>query len=166
MAQELITYAAQKVKIKALRGNRFSLVVNIKNSNGSDYDFDDSVTFGDGSSTTVFDSGYFQVFTSDGGALFNSFAGQQQGSIDTIDFQVTVANGKLTIETIDSDGFWPTPGTYKYILYTKEESALGTADNVLKYWLHGDFVVVDDNPATNLGGVPVQGVGLQDSSSG
>ena len=54
MAQELVSYSAQKVKVKALRGNYFQLVVNVKTSSGSNYDFTNSAT--------ETDNAYFQIF--------------------------------------------------------------------------------------------------------
>ena len=154
MSQELITYSAQKVKIKALRGQRFELSVSVKNSDGSDYDFTTTLNFGDGSTSTLSDGGYFQVFGSGGTPLSNAYTGQTLTEPDYIDFEVTVEDGKLTIANIDSVGFWPSPGTYKYSLFTERASS---ENSELDYWLHGDFVVIDDNPATNLGGIPTTG---------
>ena len=149
MSQELITYSAQKVKIKALRGQKFELVVTVKNSDGSAYDFTDT----DGGVTTS-DSGYFQVFASGGLALQNEYSGQTVSDAVEWDVRVGGADGKLTITSTNDAGFWPKPGTYRYSLFTERA---GSTASELDYWLHGDFVVIDDNPATNLGGIPTTG---------
>ena len=44
MIQELLTYSTQKVKIKALRGNKFELTVNVRTSSGANFDFTNSST--------------------------------------------------------------------------------------------------------------------------
>ena len=159
MSQELITYSAQKVKVKALRGQKFELVVTIKNSDGSAYDFTDTITTGAADAEiTVTDPGYFQVFGSSGLALQNEYSGQVVSEAVEWDVRVGGTDGKLTITSTNDSGFWPKPGTYKYSLFTERVEATSSE---LDYWLHGDFVVIDDNPATNLGGVPTTG-GLSD----
>ena len=143
MAQELLTYVTQKVKISALRGNKFNLIVNVKTSAGADYDFT--------ASSSETDNAFFQVFASNGIALQNFYTGLED--TDIVDFNVDVEDGKLTITSTNDNGFWPPPGTYKYSLFTELIDATVSESN-LTYWLHGDFVVVDDNPGSSLGGIP------------
>ena len=149
MIQELLTYSTQKVKIKALRGNKFELTVNVRTSSGANFDFTNS--------STETDNGYFQVFQSGSTPLENIYSGFT--ITDEIDFEVTVSDGEISITSTNDAGFWPAPGTYKYTLFTEQVNSAVAASN-LTYWLHGDFVVIDDNPATNLGGVPTVGEGL------
>ena len=144
--QELLTYATQKVKIKALRGNKFELIVNIRTSSGANLDFT--------ASATETDNAYFQVFSTNGNPIENNYSDLSVS--DPVEFQTTVEDGKITIKSINSAGFWPQPGTYRYSLFTEEVNASVSESN-LTYWLHGDFVVEDDNPATNLGGIPTVG---------
>ena len=144
--QELLTYATQKVKIKALRGNKFELIVNIRTSSGANLDFT--------ASATETDNAYFQVFSTNGNPIENNYS--DLSVTDPIEFQTTVEDGKITIKSINSAGLWPQPGTYRYSLFTEEVNASVSESN-LTYWLHGDFVVEDDNPATNLGGIPTVG---------
>ena len=154
--QELISYSAQKVTMKALRGNYFKLVINVKTSAGSDYDFTNS--------STETDNGFFQVVSPSGNAIQNVYASYQGGTLEdiapeTITFNVAVEDGKITITSTNDNGFWPTPGTYKYNLFTQKVDSTTTSDQ-LTHWLYGDFVVVDDNPSSNLGGVPAASAGF------
>ena len=144
--QELLTYATQKVKIKALRGNKFELIVNVRTSSGANLDFT--------ASATETDNAYFQVFSTNGNPIENNYSDLSVS--DPVEFQTTVEDGKITIKSINSAGFWPQPGTYRYSLFTEEVNGTVSESN-LTYWLHGDFVVEDDNPATNLGGIPTVG---------
>ena len=146
--QELMSYSAQKVTIKALRGNRFSLVVRVKNSDGSDYDFTNNTD-----NTSATDTGYFQVLNSGNGFLSQNFITNGTSNVDAITWNVAVEDGKITITSTNDYGFWPSPGTYKYNLFTELNEANSNLSK-LTYWLYGDFVVIDDNPATSLGGLP------------
>ena len=145
MSQELISFSAQKVKVKALRGNLFELVVNVRTNSGGNYDFTTS------SSET--DNGYFQVFNTSGAAVQNNYLQGANLVNEDITWSVTVEDGKLTIRSTNDSGFWPRPGTYRYSLFTEKVDAT-QANSELTYWLYGDFVVVDDNPASALGGFP------------
>ena len=150
MSQELISFSAQKIKIKALRGNKFELTVRVKNSDGTDYDFT--------SSAGNTDLGFFQVFKSNGMALSQDVPGYAfNSSTYDVDFIVSVSDGQLEVSTRNDIGFWPTPGTYKYSLFTER---IPNQTSELDYWLYGDFIVVDDNPSSTMGGTPVQDVGL------
>ena len=149
MTQELLTYSTQKVKIKALRGNKFELTVNVRTSSGANFDFTNS--------STETDNGYFEVFQTNGSPFLQSYTGLSISQ--DIEFDVKVSDGEIVISSINDNGFWPAPGTYKYSLYTEKVDSEDVNSN-LTYWLHGDFVVVDDNPATNLGGVPTVGEGI------
>ena len=136
--------------MKALRGNYFQLIINVKTSSGSNYDFTNS--------TTETDNGYFQVLTPSGNQMQNIYASYQGGTLtdiapESITFNTVVEDGKITITSTNDNGFWPAPGIYKYNLFTQKVDSSIVADQ-LTHWLYGDFVVVDDNPATNLGGVP------------
>ena len=150
MAQELVSYSAQKVKVKALRGNYFQLVVNVKTSSGSNYDFTNSAT--------ETDNAYFQIFNSSGGVAQNNYLQGAELVNEDITFSVSVEDGKLTITSTNDNGFWPRPGTDKYSLFSEKVDAT-QSNSELTYWLFGDFVVIDDNPATSLGGIP-SGPGL------
>jgi hypothetical protein len=149
MIQELLTYSTQKVKIKALRGNKFELTVNVRTSSGANFDFTNS--------STETDNGYFEVFQTNGSPFVQSYTGLSISQ--SIDFDVKVSDGEIVISSENDNGFWPAPGTYKYSLYTEKVDSADANSN-LTYWLHGDFVVVDDNPATTLGGVPTVGEGI------
>ena len=108
MIQELLTYSTQKVKIKALRGNKFELTVNVRTSSGANFDFTNS--------STETDNGYFQVFQSGSTPLENIYSGLT--ITDEIDFEVTVSDGEISITSTNDAGFLPAPGTYKYTLIT------------------------------------------------
>ena len=146
--QELVSYSAQKVTIRALRGNRFKLVVNIKDNSGADYDFTNNTT-----DSTATDTGYFQVLNNSGTYLQQYYNENGITYTDPITFNIAVEDGKITILSTNEKGFWPNPGKYKYNLFTELNEAGETASK-LTYWLYGEFIVVDDNPATNLGGLP------------
>lgn len=148
--QELLAYSAQKVTIKALRGNHFQLVINVKTSSGANYDFTNS--------STETDNGYFQVLTPSGNQMQNIYAAYQGGVLSNntptpITFNTTVEDGKITITSTNDVGFWPAPGVYKYNIFTQKVDSTENTDQ-LTHWLFGDFVVIDDNPSSNLGGVP------------
>ena len=162
MANTAITYPAQRLNIKALRGNYFKLVVNIKDSDGSDYDF----TTGGGASgsgiQTLTDKAYFTVFGKTGAVIRNFYYANpesEEATTETITFRATVEDGKITIEAFGPSGFWPGRGTYKYVLFTQLNDQDGTppqgeADAQMTYWLYGDFIVVDENPYSAFGGLP------------
>ena len=57
MANTVITYPAQKLTIKSMRGNHFKLVINVKDSGGSNYDFTSDTT-----DTTLGDDAFFQIY--------------------------------------------------------------------------------------------------------
>ena len=153
MSQDLITYSAQKIKIKALRGNRFELTITVKNSAGGDYDFsNDSVN------ASTYDNAYFQVVSTGGTNVLNSYTSAIESNTgETIDFEATISeDGKIVITSTNDNGFWPQVGTYKYNLFTEKVGDNGnTSPSELTHWLYGDFIVMDNNPAfSTQGGVP------------
>ena len=148
--QELLAYSAQKVTIKALRGNHFQLVINVKTSSGANYDFTNS--------STEVDNGYFQVITPSGNQMQNIYAAYQGGTLENIapeaiTFDTVVEDGKITITSTNNNGFWPAPGIYRYNIFTQKVDST-EANDQLTHWLFGDFIVIDDNPSSNLGRVP------------
>ena len=148
--QELLSYSAQKVTMKVLRGNYFHVIINVKTNSGSNYDFTNS--------TSETDNGFFQVLTPSGTQMQNIYSAYQGGILsdiapEAITFNTVVEDGKITITSTNDNGFWPAPGIYKYNLFTQKVDSSVVADQ-LTHWLYGDFVVVDDNPSSNLGGVP------------
>tara|TARA_R100001594_G_scaffold143879_1_gene192355 strand:+ start:5994 stop:6458 length:465 start_codon:yes stop_codon:yes gene_type:complete len=146
MPDTIITYPAQKATIKALRGSSFKLIVNVKDSDGSDYDFTS-----DANDTTLGDDAWFKIYTKDGYQLKNSpndteFDYEAGGGITLSatnngnSFSITVEDGKLTIEWVSTtQDFSPWPGRYKYTLYTVDSNEQKTI------WLYGSFVVEDNN---------------------
>ena len=153
MSQELISYSAQKVKIKALRGNKFQLTVNVKTSSGANYDFSN-----DSTSASTYDNAYFQVVNTNGANVLNLYTQAiSSGTNEYIDFSSTITeDGKIVIESTNANGFWPAVGIYKYNLFTEKVGTSGnTSPSELTHWLYGDFVVENQNPAfTTQGGVP------------
>ena len=166
MASTLITYSAQKLHIQCLRGNHFKLVINVKNADGSNYDFteiDNSVT-----PTPTTETAYelrMRIFEAMPGQanngqqpLYNSpdnvawYNGDPQASLVSITDRLkpTVEDGKLTLEwdSPDNAPFTPWPGRYKYHIYTRSVNSItdGTYDSPIKtIWLFGDFIVKDNN---------------------
>ena len=153
MSQELISYSAQKVKIKALRGNKFQLTVNVKTSSGANYDFSN-----DSTSASTYDNAYFQVVNTNGANVLNLYTQAiSSGTNEYIDFSSTITeDGKIVIESTNDNGFWPAVGIYKYNLFTEKVGDNGnTSPSELTHWLYGDFIVMDNNPAfSTQGGVP------------
>lgn len=146
MANTVITHQAQKLRIKSMRNSHFKLVVNIKNADGSDYDFTSNTT-----DSTIADDAYIIISQSTGAPVYLSLATYEQttgggGGGALINFiNRTVEDGKITIEWDAAAGFpyAPWPGTYKYHIYTVD------ANDAYIVWLYGDFVVEDQNISQN-----------------
>ena len=144
MANTVITHQAQKLRIKSMRNSHFKLVVNIKNADGSNYDFTSDTT-----DTTLGDDLHILIYASPGQLLYNSI-GNVEGSQNlgstllTNDMNKTVEDGKLTIEWDATTNlpYAPWPGKYKYHIFTVD------ANNKQYVWLHGDFIVEDQNDYT------------------
>lgn len=161
----LITYQAQKIKMKALRGNHFQLTVNVKDNAGADYDFSN-----DSTNSNQYDDAYFVVIGNDGNNIPNYYTQAIEGETgETISFNATITeDGKIVIESTNEAGFWPQPGVYKYNLFTRRVGDNGSVNpQQLTHWLYGDFVVEKsnssftteggavDNLLTEIGGSPV-----------
>lgn len=138
MANTVITYPAQKLNIKCMRGHHFKLVVNIKNADGSNYDFTSNA---DDSTDT--DSAYIVIKKSNGDSVYNST--EDSESLDGLNIGVfigkTVEDGKITFEWNNPSPFSPWPGRYKYHIYTVDD----VSNTNTRIWLYGDFIVVDNN---------------------
>lgn len=156
MPENLITYQAQKVKLKSLRGNHFQLTVNVKTNSGAKFDFSN-----DSTNANQYDEAYFYVTNSDGNSVLNYY--QQAVEAETgeiVNFVATITeDGKITIESTNDAGFWPAVGTYKYNLFTARVGDGGaTEPQQLTHWLYGDFVVESSNSSfTTQGGYIVGG---------
>ena len=151
MANTIVTHPAQKLNIKHIRGAHFKLVVNIKNSDGSDYDFQ-----GVGAANLnvytndSYDLGLFKIMDSNGDLIQSELYGSNElVTLDDTTLGVTVENGKLTVEFSGlGQPFSPLPGRYKYILKTSYLLASG-GNSQHKVWLYGDFIVEDIFPYDN-----------------
>ena len=151
MANTIVTHPAQKLNIKHIRGAHFKLVVNIKNSDGSDYDFQGVGAANSNVYTNdSYDNGTFAIMDSNGDLIQSEL----QGTNDLVTLNdavlgVTVENGKLTVEFSGlGQPFSPLPGRYKYILKTSYLLASG-GNSQHKVWLYGDFIVEDVLPYDN-----------------
>ena len=148
----LVTYQAQKVKIKALRGNHFQLTVNVKDNVGAGYDFSN-----DSTNSSQYDDAYFVVVNNDSTGMLNYYTQAIEGQTgEMITFSATITeDGKIVIESTNDAGFWPQPGVYKYNLFTRRVGDNGsTTPQHLTHWLYGDFVVEKSNSNfTDEGGV-------------
>ena len=137
MANTVITYPAQKLTIKSMRGNHFKLVINVKDSGGSNYDFTSDTT-----DTTLADTAEIKIRNKDGSSTLNYILAPEDTSgtftIDSL-MDLTVEDGKITIEWGQTYTYAPWPGKYKYHMYTTD------ANDKETIWLYGDFVVVDNN---------------------
>jgi hypothetical protein len=149
MANSVITSVAQKLKITCFRGEKFKLVINVKDSSGSNYDFTNGSTT-DSTDTTAVDAVRMVIYNNDGFAqVSNSSAtsaptppGEDE---DPITFDASInglfttnsvtEDGKITIEVDDYLRLWE--GTYKYYIYTTKSNN----PNEQTYWLYGDLVV-------------------------
>jgi|TARA_R100000084_G_scaffold25983_1_gene9305 hypothetical protein len=152
----LITYQAQKVKMRALRGNHFQLTVNVKDNAGASYDFSTNPLNGND-----FHNAYFLVVTNNGDNVLNYYTqALEMQTGETIEFEATISeDGKIVIESTNDAGFWPQPGTYKYNLFTEYVGSGGaTSPQQLTHWLYGDFIVEESNSSfTTQGGTIVDG---------
>lgn len=148
MANTVITYPAQKLKIESMRGSHFKLVINVKESSGANYDFSNTTT---AAGADVFDTARIRIFDGQGLAIFNNPPGDPNaaGLVTTLDFvlnfpEPTVVDGKITFEwATNGTPYAPLPGKYKYHIFTENSDTLATT-----IWLYGDFVVVDNNTYT------------------
>jgi hypothetical protein len=146
MANSVITSVAQKLKITCFRGEKFKLVINVKDSSGSDYDF--TV---DSSDATIVDSVKIVITKSDGTYPVNAYSTVTEepettdsytasaGFVSFNDNSVT-EDGKITLETNDYIRLWE--GNYKYYVATQKS----TDEFNQTYWLYGDFVVKSISP--------------------
>ena len=147
MANTIVTHPAQKLKIKHISGSHFEFVVNVKNADGTDYDFK-----GDG---TNFDNLYFRVYDSNGNeAQIDVNYGEEVNAQPLSMFwDLSVENGKLTIRYIDyGTSFHVIPGRYKYTLSTSY-AVPGNTGGAHIVWLYGDFIVEDIQPYSNFLGI-------------
>ena len=144
----LTLFPAQKLNIKSMRGCHFKLVVNVKNSDGGNYDFTD---IADNSGDTTESSHqlnlriYFNSPEFGVTQLVNDPFGV--GDVTTApsiqdSMSYTVEDGKLTVEWDIGAPYAPPVGRYKYHLYTI--SNLENSPETI--WLYGDFIVIDNNP--------------------
>ena len=140
MANTVVTHPAQKLKIKHIRGSHFKLVVNIKNNDGTNYDFTSNPN-----DSTELDTSVFKFFDSEGASPLNVlFEGQVAAFPLNQTITVEVEDGKLTIEfTNNMQEFSPPAGTYKYHVSTTD------FNNKQTVWLYGDFIVKDVNTYAN-----------------
>jgi len=143
MANTVITHQAQKLRIKSMRNSHFKLVVNVKNAGGGDYDFTSDTT-----NPTLGDEAFLRIFQSTGAPLYLSLSFSELTSSPsslavTSYMNLTTEDGKITIEWDNESGYpyAPWPGKYQYTLYTKD------ANDKYYVWLHGDWVVEDQNIA-------------------
>ena len=151
MANTIVTHPAQKLNIKHIKGAHFKLVVNIKNSDGSDYDFQGVGAANSNVYTNdSYDLGQFKIMDSNGDLIQSELYGSNElVTLNSSALGVTVENGKLTIEFSGAgQPFSPPPGRYKYILTTSYLLAVG-ANSQNKVWLYGDFIVEDIFPYDN-----------------
>ena len=140
MANTVVTHPSQKLKIKHVRGSHFKLVVNIKNNDGTNYDFTSNPNI-----STELDTGVFRLVDSEGASPLNVlFEGQEANFTLFGAITVEVEDGKLTIEyTNNMQVFAPPAGTYKYHVSTTD------FNNKQTVWLYGDFIVKDVNTYSN-----------------
>lgn len=164
----VITYPAQKLNIKTMRGNTPNFSITIKNSDGSNYDLIDGSNY---------DQVYIKIYKSSGFPLLNSSGygetpdgGWTQEQIDNPELYTPTANtihsyfnqalsnladtfiedGKITLY-FDGGGneqnnYAPWRGRYKYTIYVLNSATSGTASEDMVTLLYGDWIVVDDNP--------------------
>ena len=145
MANTVITHQAQKLRIKSMRNSHFKLVVNVKNAGGGDYDFTSDTT-----NPTLGDLAFIRIYQNNGANLYLSAtfveitSGNNGTPVLSNLMNVTAEDGKITIEWDNESGYpyAPWPGKYQYTLYTKD------ANNKYYVWLHGDWVVEDQNIST------------------
>jgi hypothetical protein len=141
MANTVITYPAQKLTIKAMRGHHFKLVINVKDSNGNNYDFTSNPN-----DSTDPDTARIVVVRPDGEDVINSPGDEEvlnPGLTLSAYIAGTAEDGKLTFEWNSPNAFAPWPGKYKYHIYTRDN----TEDTDTHIWLYGDFIVVDSMPS-------------------
>ena len=145
MANTVITYPAQKLTIKSMRGHHFKLVINVKDSDGSNYDFDPGTQAGT-------PTGKMYVRTTAGAPVMVAgivYAGPGQVEIPIEDeledaLNITIEDGKITIEWTYPFAYQPAKGRYKYNLVTIDPTS---TDDPQRIWLYGDFIVEDSIPA-------------------
>jgi hypothetical protein len=144
MANTVITHPAQKLKIKHIKGSQFKLVVNVKDSDGSNYSFQ-GVGAGNTNllTNTNFDQATFYVYAQDGSEMQVIGVGGQPLNAN-LAFNETVEDGKITINYNGlGNPFSPPTGKYKYTLVTNWVTSTAAEQTV---WLYGDFIVEDIQP--------------------
>jgi|8_EtaG_2_1085327.scaffolds.fasta_scaffold05376_5 hypothetical protein len=147
MANTIVTHPAQKLKIKHIRGSNFKLVVNIKNADGTNYDFTSNPN-----DSTESDTAIFQVFGADGeGIIQNWELGAPLPANSALD--CTVEDGKITVDWVGlGQPFAVNAGRYKYTLISRKSSLAEptlSESSAQTVWLYGDFIVEDIQPYTN-----------------
>jgi len=140
MANTIVSHPAQKLKIKHIKGSHFKLVVNIKNADGTNYDFTSNPNV-----STELDAGIFRLVDASGTPPLNVLFEGQTANFSLVNaITVEVEDGKLTIEfTNNMQVFSPPAGTYKYHVSTTDFY------NKQTVWLYGDFIVKDVNIYSN-----------------
>ena len=146
MSDTVITFPAQKLIIKSMRGSHFKLVINVKDSDGSNYDFTDIDANTDDTTESAHDL-RMKIYNSNGAPLGNDEnLDPEDPPIDNIhdNMEYSVEDGKLTIEWNSPAPYAPSPGRFKYHIYTISNATTNNSETI---WLYGDFLVVDNNPS-------------------
>lgn len=146
MANTLVSHPAQKLRIKHIKGSHFKLVVNIKNADGTNYDFTSNPN-----DNTDPDFAKFEVYGADGQGLIQNWElGNPVPANNAL--ECTVEDGKITVEwQAFGQPFAVDAGRYKYTLISKksELAAAANESGAQTVWLYGDFIVEDIQPYTN-----------------
>ena len=168
MANSLSTSVAQKLNITCFRGEKFELTINVKNADGTDYDFTTLAANPDTTDTVrmiITDlNGRYPVVTPETGAgtidgaivddapttapaaslpandvgLASSFSVQSILNNNT----TAAIDGKITISA-GTGGMRLWPGTYKYHILTR------TPTQAITIWLYGKLIVKAINSDIN-----------------
>ena len=121
-SNSISTYWAKNVRIDAIRGNGFEFSLNIKNSDGSDYEFafNDKAFFGVYKEIPYAAGELSDFATSNNGApLYNN---QSSGASAYYTFNTSIEGNTIKVsahdESLDMNALLAAPGVYKYVLFT------------------------------------------------
>ena len=125
-SNSISTYWAKNVRIDAIRGNGFEFSLNIKNSDGSDYEFafNDKAFFGVYKEIPYAAGELSDFATSNNGApLYNN---QSSGASAYYTFNTSIEGNTIKVsahdESLDMNALLAAPGVYKYVLFTYNPS--------------------------------------------
>ena len=153
MANSVTISNIQQLDLIVYRGEEFTFTINVKNADGSNYDFsqyadaDDTTKSADRVNIWVtrkpfgntFIGNAYAAATSEPADTDNETGGFQYNEFNFSTDHAYTESGKIVLKTNGPLSAWP--GIYYYTLVTHGAPGNNSYQYNNKYWLHGKFIV-------------------------